>query len=237
MNIEQMFAQLCRLADYGDGISKGCKTGANMSIGKGGVILTNDVHSVGVLLENKEFGGEAAFKTHLFPDAKPPLGIAEGKGAIDFSWRERGVKKTTNIPSVGNLYEKGKELVEKKWKMEQGFMLKTEHFGILDEDIHVTRLTREKGKIIFEQTKATGEEVAKNEIPLKGGGLMKMVEGGDVETVSTIFSTVEFKKLPLLTDDSAIEMCVEPGTGCIFARVGMGAVSAKVIVAPMKYKR
>jgi hypothetical protein len=108
MKAKTVFPHLARLVDYGDRISKGCKTGANVSIGDGGVLIANDMHSVIILLEHGEFEGEVAFKSHLFPEAESPLLIKNNGKDIDFIWKERSMTKKVNVPSVGNLRE-GKE--------------------------------------------------------------------------------------------------------------------------------
>lgn len=239
MKVNKVFPILARVVDFGDKISKGCKTGANISIGEGGLILANDMHSIILLVEHPEFNEEIAFKSHLFPEAEPPLLIKDGDKEIDFTWKERGVKKNVNVPSCGNLYEKGKKVVDKHWKMENTFRLPVDAFKVIDEDIHVLKIERNEEGLIFEQMKTNGDEIFTNEIALKSGmgGLLDAVgDDDDFEEAKTITSTVEFAKLPELTDESGINLCIAED-GKIFGQILMGSLNAKLIISPMKYER
>ena len=92
----RIFPHLCRLVEFGDKINKGSKTGANISIGEGGVLLANDMNSIIVLLEHPEFKEEVAFKSHLFPEASAPLEIRPNAKDIDFSWKQKNIKRVQN---------------------------------------------------------------------------------------------------------------------------------------------
>jgi hypothetical protein len=237
MKADKIFPQLLRLVEYGDRISKGCKTGAHISFGEGGVLLTNDMNSVIVLVEHSEFIEELGFKSHLFPDPIAPLGISGNDGSIDFTWMEKGIKKKVNIPSCSSKYEKGKKVVDKLFKMDNSFLLPTSSFEVIDDDIHVLKLKREEKRVLFEQMKTTGEEIFTNEIPLKSGGLMSHLGDVEIKEVETIVSTIEFKMLPVLTDDTVMKLSISEDGEAIFGEISMGSVTAKVIVAPMKYER
>lgn len=238
MKIEKLFPHLLRLVEFGDKISKGSKTGANISIGEGGVILTNDMHSIVVLMEHSEFTEEMAFKSHLFPEALSPLDMEALDKSIDFGWKLKSTKKSVNVPSCGNLYVKGVEAVEKMWKMKNTFMLPAKAFNQIDDDIHVLKVIRNEDGVTFEQSTTTGDEIFKTEIPLKqGGGLLSHVDESEVEEVETIVPTIEFKSLPILTDESVLKLSIPKDNGAIFAQILMGSINVKVIVTPMKYKR
>lgn len=238
MKIEKIFPHLSRLNDFGDKISKGSKTGANISIGEGGVLLANDMNSIVVLLEHPEFSEEVAFKSHVFPDAEAPLEIEQADKSVDFSWNKKGIRKTVNVPAVNNLFEKGKAVVKKMWKLDKPFLIPTKAFEVIDDNIHVLKIIRNEAGIIFEQTTTTGDEIFRNEVPLKSsGGLLSHTQSQDVEEVETIVPTTEFKALPLLTDESVISLYIPKSGGAIFGQALMGSLNAKIIVSPMKYKR
>ena len=238
MKLDKMFPHLCRLVEFGDKINKGSKTGANISIGEGGVLLANDMNSIIVLLEHAEFDEEIAFKSHLFPEANSPLEIRPNEKDIDFKWKQKAITKSVNVPSCGNLFEKGKKVVDKMWKSDNSFKLPTKAFNVIDDGIHVLKVIRNEDGIIFEQMTTTGDEIFKNEIPLKsGGGLLAHVSDDEIEEVETIVPTIEFKTLPLLTDESVVTLAIEEDGGKIFGSALMGSITAKFIVSPMRYKR
>lgn len=238
MIIDKMFPHLCRLAEFGDKINKGSKTGANVSIGDGGVLLANDMHSVIVLMEHSEFNEEVAFKSHLFPEAYSPIEIVQKDKSIDFNWKKKSVKESVNVPSCGNLFDQGRKAFKKYHKMQDTFMLPVKAFDLIDDNIHVLRIKRNKAGIVFEQMTTNGDEIFRHEIPLKAsGGLMAHASNDEIEEVETIVPTIEFKTLGMLTDESVIELCFEKDGGKIFGNVSMGAVTTKIIVTEMKYKR
>jgi hypothetical protein len=238
MKSDKVFPHLARLCEFGDKISKGNKTGANISIGEGGVVLANDMHSIVLLLEHAEFNEEIAFKSHLFPEAISPLGIDQHDKSVDFSWMQKGIKKTVNIPSCTNLFEKGKEAIEKMWVMDGNTKLPVKCFDTIDDGIHILKIKRGKDDVIFEQMTTTGDEIFKNEIPLKSsGGLLAHNSSEEAKEVETIVPTIEFKYLPLLTDESIIDIFIPEDNSAVFAKISMGSLTAKVIVTPMKYKR
>jgi len=238
MKVDKIFPHICRLVEFGDKISKGCKTGANISIGEGGVILTNDMRSILVLIEHDEFNEEIAFKSHLYPNPIAPLDIESNGDSVDFSWREKGVEKSTNIQAVGNLYEKGKEVIEKMWNMKNNFMAPVSCFNVIDDDIHVLKVMRTEEGITFQQIKTSADEIITNKIPLKaGGGLLSHTKEDKIKEVETMVSTIEFKTLPLLTDETIINLAIPKDNQAIFGKILMGSVIAKIIVSPMKYKR
>ena len=183
----RIFPHLCRLVEFGDKINKGSKTGANISIGEGGVLLANDMNSIIVLLEHPEFKEEVAFKSHLFPEANPPLEIRPNAKDIDFSWKQKNIKKSVNVPSCGNLFEKGKAVMNKMWKSDNSFKLPIKAFDVIDDSIHVLKVIRNEDGIIFEQMTTNGDEIFRNEVPLKvGGGLLAHVDGIEIEEVEPI---------------------------------------------------
>jgi len=238
MKSDKLFPHLCRLVEFGDKINKGSKTGANISIGDGGVLLANDMNSIIVLLEHAEFNEEIAFKSHLFPEANSPLEIKQNAKDIDFKWKEKSITKNVNVPSCGNLFEKGKKVMDKMWKSDNAFKLPTKAFNVIDDGIHVLKVIRNEDGIVFEQMTTTGDEVFRNEVPLKsGGGLLAHVGGDDVEEVETIVPTLEFKTIPLLTDETVVTIAIEKDGGKVFGSALMGSIRAKFIVSPMKYKR
>jgi len=237
MKADKVFPQLLRLVEFGDKISKGCKTGAHISFGEGGILLSNDMNSIIVLIEHTEITEELAFKSHLFPDPFSPLGIEDRDGSIDFIWTEKGIKKKVNIPSCSSKYEQGKKAVDKLFKMDNHFFLPKNSFEVIDDDIHVLKIHREEKRVLFEQMKTTGEEIFTNEIPLKSGGLMSHLGDREIEEVQTVVSTSDFKSLPVLTDDNVLKLSISEDGGAIFGEISMGSVTAKVIVAPMKYER
>lgn len=238
MKVDRIFPHICRLVEFGDKINKGCKTGANISIGEGGVILTNDMRSILVLIEHDEFNEEIAFKSHLYPNPTAPLDIETDGDSVDFSWREKGVEKSTNIQAVGNLYEKGKAVVDKMWNMKNTFMVPVDNFNVIDDDIHVLKVMRTEVGITFQQIKTAADEIITNKIPLKaGGGLLSHAKEGEVKEVETIIPTIEFKTLPLLTDEPVINLAIPKDNQAIFGKILMGSITAKIIISPMKYKR
>lgn len=239
MKANKIYNHLSRMAEYGDAISKNCKSGANISIGEGGLILTNDVHSVLVHLEHKEFNEKVAFKSHLFPEAKKPLILKQKEGSVDFSWKEKSMKKKVNVNTCRNLYDEGKKVFDEKYNLNDSFNLPTSVFKAIDLNIHVLKVEKNEKGIIFEQTTTTGEEIFKTEIPLKFdmGGIFSGAGVDETqEDAETIVSTIEFQKLPILTDENMIELAIVNG-GAIFSKISMGSLNAKVIVSPMKYER
>jgi len=179
-----------------------------------------------------------AFKSHLFPDANSPLTIDGHEKDIDFKWKRKGINKKVNVPSCGNLFEKGKKAIDKFWKMDNSFKLPVKAFEVIDDGIHILKVMRNEDRVVFEQMTTTGDEIFTNEVPLKSsGGLLAHTQSEEVEEVETIVPTIEFKSLPILTDESVIDLSIEEDGGKIFGQILMGSLTAKVIISPMKYKR